>query len=433
MWRRVITLSSKGCNHLHRRFSTETHPHRLIEDEGDWFYSSEWWNTSSESRTVLSSTSEKGNGIISVISHPCSKPEATQWPKMERWLQQRYAEICPENAHNDRFRVLGYQWRVLRFNDFTRQSAVKIMAACRTSDPSSVCIMQQPHILAVPYLKSMVSVGLSALVSCDYELKNAANAQKPMHILCIGHGGGSLPLFLASKIQGAVVDVVEIDPHVISVSTRAMGFPSFARVKPSGERELSHPRTLDEVLWKGTHERLSLYEADASDFILTTSNIYDLVFIDAYDGDDIFPHKLWDPNGSFLQTLKTRVHPKHGTVVVNLHADSDISDSDEATAINSKEVLPMGKYVSRVCKAYRDTLVGNGSGRGLGLGLIAEVPWLCNSSVVVSRGFDAGGSRVVNRDFVLERLLEKSRDVEDCLKMPFSCLEYIKKIAVLGG
>lgn len=69
---------------------------------------------------------------------------------MERWLQQRCAEIYPSYGGNTRFKVLGYQWRTLRFNEDTRQSTVKVMAACRESEPGSVCYMQQAHCLAVP-------------------------------------------------------------------------------------------------------------------------------------------------------------------------------------------------------------------------------------------------------------------------------------------
>lgn len=76
--------------------------------------------------------------------------DVAEWPTMERWLQQRYAKIYPDSKHNEQFRILGYQWRVLRFNDTTRQSAVKIMATYKKSDPGSVYLMQQPHCLAVP-------------------------------------------------------------------------------------------------------------------------------------------------------------------------------------------------------------------------------------------------------------------------------------------
>ncbi|PIA36237.1 hypothetical protein AQUCO_03400268v1 [Aquilegia coerulea] len=428
MWRRVSIISKRWNRRL---FSTQTQ-RCLIEDEGDWSYSSEWWgkNNDSDGQTVLRSESDNGNGIISVVSHPCSKPEPVHWTSMEKWLQQRYAKIHPEDEQNGHFTVLGYQWRVLRFNDFTRQSTVKIMAACRTSDPSSVCIMQQPHILAVPYLKSMLSVGLASLASCNFDLRSAVHGEKTMNILCIGHGGGSLPLFLASNIQGAIVDVVEIDPLVISASIQAMGFPAFSKVSSSGERAVAHPEMMDEVLWKGTHERLFVYESDAAEFILKTTKVYDLVLIDAYDGADIFPHKLWDQNGPFLKTLRSQLQPDHGTVVVNLHADSDIMDSDGNDVISDEQLLPMGKYVSRVCQAYKDVLVGNESDGGLGLAFVASVPWLCNSSLVVSRGFEVDGM-MPKRNLVLNTLVNKSQEVEDVLNLSFSCLQYIKNGFVL--
>lgn len=51
-------------------------------------------------------------------------------------------------------------------------------------------------------LKSMVSVGLTSLVASEYDMKSVATGKKQMRILCIGHGGGSLPLFLANHILG---------------------------------------------------------------------------------------------------------------------------------------------------------------------------------------------------------------------------------------
>lgn len=74
MWRRAGILRGLGV----RRFSAETR--RRIEDEGDWFYASEWWGNDydgdgdGDGRTVFSSTSEKGNGVVSVLSYPSSRP-----------------------------------------------------------------------------------------------------------------------------------------------------------------------------------------------------------------------------------------------------------------------------------------------------------------------------------------------------------------------
>lgn len=48
---------------------------------------------------------------------------------------------------------------------------------------------------------------------------------QPCRVLCIGLGGGTLPLFLAHHFPGMVIDVVEIDPVVIAAAQGAMGFP----------------------------------------------------------------------------------------------------------------------------------------------------------------------------------------------------------------
>ncbi|XP_023922822.2 uncharacterized protein LOC112034246 [Quercus suber] len=402
----------------------------------DWSFSSEWWGSESHGHTVFRSSSDKGNGVVSVLAFPSSKPSEVQWPRMERWLQERYAEVCPGSGSGrgdeERFRILGYQWRALRFNDDTRQSTVKVMSAYRQSEPASICLMQQPHCLAVPYLKSMVSVGLSTIASCGYDIINAVHGKKTMNILCIGHGGGSLPLFLASKIKGAVINIVEIDPLVISASIKAMGFPAFSVMTPSGERAFSKPSTIDEVLWKGIHERLYLYESDAEKFVLDNTNLYDMVFIDAYDGEDIFPRKLWDPSSQFLKSLSTQLHPRHGTVVVNLHSDSDILDVVGSAPSFLQQILPMGKYVSGIGRAYKDVLVGSGScgKEGSGLGFIVSVPWVCNTSLVVCRGLRTSGG-YSNRDLVMNTISSKSLEVENLLNLPFSCLQYIKRGFIL--
>ncbi|CAK9139555.1 unnamed protein product [Ilex paraguariensis] len=302
------------------------------------------------------------------------------------------------------------------------------MAAYRESEPGSLCFMQQAHCLAVPYVKSMISVGLASIASCNYDLKDAMLGKRSMNILCIGHGGGSLPLFLASKIQGAIVHIVEIDPIVISASIQAMGFPSFSVVAPSGGRLHPKPNRIDEVLWKGIHERLLLYESDAEKFILDTNNLYDMIFIDAYDGEDIFPYKLWDPDSAFLKALGNRLHPEHGTVVVNLHSDADILDVDGSVPSVLHQLLPMGKYVSGIGRAYKDVLLGNESSTPLAY--TVSVPWVCNTSLVVCRGFgNTNGS--LDRDMVLNTLISKSFEVENALSLPFSCMQYIKRGFIL--
>ncbi|CAL5348686.1 unnamed protein product [Camellia sinensis] len=68
-----------------RRFSTAIR--RRIEDEGDWCYSSKWWGNEFDGHIVLRSTSDKGNGIISVVAYPSSRPSEVHW-----YLQQLVME-----------------------------------------------------------------------------------------------------------------------------------------------------------------------------------------------------------------------------------------------------------------------------------------------------------------------------------------------------
>lgn len=52
----------------------------------------------------------------------------------------------------------------------------------------------------------MIAAGFTALSSTNYDLVNAITGKKTMRVLCVGHGGGSLPLFIASKIQGRMIN-----------------------------------------------------------------------------------------------------------------------------------------------------------------------------------------------------------------------------------
>lgn len=51
-------------------------------------------------------------------------------------------------------------------------------------------------------LKSMVSVGLSSVSCAGLNLELVAKGLNEMKCLCIGLGGGSLPLFLTNQLQG---------------------------------------------------------------------------------------------------------------------------------------------------------------------------------------------------------------------------------------
>ncbi|XP_065031794.1 uncharacterized protein LOC135581610 isoform X2 [Musa acuminata AAA Group] len=373
MWRSRWRNCRRGIRWLSSATSAAARGH--LADEGDWSYVSEWWSDGGD--TVFRSVSDHGNGVVSVVAYPSSRPPAEQLPAIERSIQQR------------------------------------------TSDPSSLFLMQQPHCLAVPYLKSMVSTGLTALASSGYDLSGAVTGKRSMKILCVGHGGGSLPLFLASKIKGASVHIVEIDPVVVMASVQAMGFPASAVKETSDKLSFDQSSYADEVLWEHMHERLFLHRSDAEDFVLNSHDIYDLVFIDAYDGDDIFPHKLWDRQGPFLESLRSKVHPVHGTVVVNLHSDSEVLSMDMKDYSLCQSILPMSRYISQVRKAYEEHF---------GLAYFFSVPWLCNITLVACSGMGLGiNGRELDKNLVLSALISKCYLVEFVLGLPFPCLPYIKR------
>lgn len=122
------------------------------------------------------------------------------------------------------------------------------------------------------------------------------------------------------------MEAVEIDGGVITAASDAMGFPPCRHqsvVTPeSGSRAGpgSGPENQGEAqqLWGGLLDRLFVYEGDGVDHVCNVdeSVTYDMVFIDAYDGNDRVPQGLWDVNGPFLTSLRQRLHPRHGTVAV---------------------------------------------------------------------------------------------------------------------
>lgn len=51
------------------------------------------------------------------------------------------------------------------------------------------------------------------------------NSSKQPSALCIGIGGGSLPLFLSHHFPGMRVEAIDLDPAVLAAASQAMGFP----------------------------------------------------------------------------------------------------------------------------------------------------------------------------------------------------------------
>ncbi|KAL0018982.1 hypothetical protein WJX79_006878 [Trebouxia sp. C0005] len=285
-------------------------------DPGHWKYSPEWWGTQAggwghDSGTVVfAQNSHCGNGEVTVTAHI-----ASPLSDLDSAEQQ--------------------QWRVLRFND-TRQSVsrVALQHNSHTLQASADC-------LAFEYLKTMASAGAAVigltgkLGACLSELPTLA-ATSPAtsrfqsdpleqrldkgrglpqglgacdtrhhtscRALCIGLGGGSLPNFLSHHFPGLVVDAVELDPTVVTAATQCMGLPY-------------------------SRSNLRLHTADAADYVLNlASQVHkglaeplDIVFIDAFDGNDDIPDCFCDPDSEVLEALATALHPVHGSIIMNVH------------------------------------------------------------------------------------------------------------------
>ena len=218
---------------------------------------------------------------------------------------------------------LRQEWRVLRFNGTTRQSVSRVSvtddADVRAGGPAQ---QQQrwwleagqravavPECLAQEYLKSQVSLiaallGLHGLIS----LGSGGSSDPPppaaatVRVLCIGLGGGSLPLFLADRFPSLDIDAVEIDAAVVRAATQAMGLP------------VSLPN-------------LRLHTADALHFVAAAAAAaaaapgaapYDMVCLDAFDGSDAVPVALY--GAEFARMVAGVLHPRHGTFVANFHS-----------------------------------------------------------------------------------------------------------------
>jgi spermidine synthase len=107
-------------------------------------------------------------------------------------------------------------------------------------------------------------------------------------ILIIGLGGGSIPKKLQKEFPSLEVDVVEIDPEVIQMAK-------------------SHFNIRD-------GKNLQLYAQDGRLFLMRTTNLYDIILIDAYYADAMPFHLA---TREFFELAQRKLTP-NGIVVANL-------------------------------------------------------------------------------------------------------------------
>lgn len=117
---------------------------------------------------------------------------------------------------------------------------------------------------------------------------------QPRRILLIGLGGGSLARFLHAHLPGSLLDCVESRPAVVELARRFFQLPS--------------------------HDRLGIHIGQGADFLDTCPPLhYDLILIDAFDGDGINPGVC----APAFFAASRRVLAPGGVVSTNLWASPD--------------------------------------------------------------------------------------------------------------
>jgi spermidine synthase len=126
----------------------------------------------------------------------------------------------------------------------------------------------------------------------------------PHSILIIGLGGGTLPRTLAGLLPNADIDVVEIDPAVVTVAEQYFGF------KPDAHQHV--------------------FEEDGRAYVrrlLRTDKRYALVMLDAYDHQYIPEHLL---TRDFLVQVRALLAPG-GIVAANTFSSSRLYQNESVT------------------------------------------------------------------------------------------------------
>ena len=107
-------------------------------------------------------------------------------------------------------------------------------------------------------------------------------------VLVLGLGGGSIPVYLHRFLPEATIDVVEIDPGIISAARTYFGL-----------RETG---------------RLRLIESDGRVFLNRHPEPYDVIMVDVFTGSYIPFHMM---TKEFYQLVRSRLNP-HGVAAINV-------------------------------------------------------------------------------------------------------------------
>jgi len=126
-----------------------------------------------------------------------------------------------------------------------------------------------------------------------------AHMETPRRVLMIGLGGGNFGTLLWNTIDAIEIDAVEINPVVV--------------------------RAAREFFYLPTDPSYRVHVGDGREFVQESDARFDLIFIDAYNGDDIPTHLA---KRDFFSLVKTRLAPE-GVAVLNVA----VPDEKEAALV----------------------------------------------------------------------------------------------------
>lgn len=138
----------------------------------------------------------------------------------------------------------------------------------------SVVKLGDPDFIELPYARAM-TVGMAVV-------------EEPKRVLIVGLGGGTIPSFLRKHYPKLAIDIVDIDPAVVTVAKDYFGFKE--------------------------DDLMKVHVADGRKFIEDSPGRYDIIFLDAFGADNI-PYHL--ATRQFLVSVKRALTPQ-GIVCANV-------------------------------------------------------------------------------------------------------------------
>lgn len=177
--------------------------------------------------------------------------------------------------------VLVYETAGQRCMCFTRNCRIGRQSCMDMRNPDHIALNYPKLMLASLYIKP-----------------------QPRSVLIIGLGGGTLPRALVKALPDVAIDVVEIDPAVVSVAKKYFGFT--------------------------TSDRVHVIEMDGRVYVkraIREQRRYDLIMLDAFDHEYIPEHLL---TREFLSEVKTLLTPD-GVVAANTFSSSRLYDHESVT------------------------------------------------------------------------------------------------------